>query len=52
MINMVPRMKAALYLSGKLPSMAVRAPLEVPGEETLGRIRKALEFAEIEVKNA
>ena len=51
MINMVPRMKAALYLSGKLPSMVVRPPLQVPGDETLGRIRKALEFAEIEIKN-
>ncbi|MDA1000842.1 MAG: dihydrodipicolinate synthase family protein [bacterium] len=51
MINMVPRMKAALYLSGKLPSMAVRAPLQVPGKDTLKRIQKALEFAEIEVKN-
>jgi 4-hydroxy-tetrahydrodipicolinate synthase len=52
MINMVPRMKAALYLSGKVPSMVVRAPLDVPGIETLERIRKALEFAEIEIKNA
>ncbi len=52
MINMVPRMKAALYLSGKIPSMAVRSPLQVPGEDTLKRIRKALEFAEIEIKNS
>ncbi|MEE9273812.1 MAG: dihydrodipicolinate synthase family protein [bacterium] len=50
MINMVPRMKAALHLSGKLPSMAVRAPLQEPNGGTLGRIRAALEFAEIEVK--